>query len=281
MQVLRSCAEHQALWFMCSRTGKVWHYPVHPPSIGQTLGPRQRHTLVQVAQYFVSGTSRTRAQAFCCPPCPPLFSALPLNCCCGPRHMAGWGVEGKMESSRNQACLRSPNSQTTSGWNMTHTHSVEREEIFLHNNPQLPKYWSLSFPPPKMHNSWDLLFPASAAIFLGNKHRARRRPLSLASPKAFQRGEVGPGCTLNPLSDFGPVLCSLKWRENWPILWSPIDSIEKYEFTNSLGRPLQASLLQNWAMHPDSPPLSQPQQNSSIGSHVSTGWNLQETVRRD
>lgn len=74
---------------------------------------------------------------------------------------AGWGGA---ESSRNWGCLWSPNSQTTSGWNTTHAHSVQREKIFLLR----PKHWSLSFPPPKMHNSWDLHFLASAGIFSGN-----------------------------------------------------------------------------------------------------------------
>ena len=32
---------------------------------------------------------------------------------------------------------------------MTQAHSVEREEIFLLNIPQLPEHWSLSFPPPQ------------------------------------------------------------------------------------------------------------------------------------
>lgn len=38
------------------------------------MGPRKRHTLIQVAQYFVSGTSTTQAQAFCCPAVPTILT---------------------------------------------------------------------------------------------------------------------------------------------------------------------------------------------------------------
>ena len=68
---------------------------------------------------------------------------------------------------------------------MTHAHSVEREEIFLLNIPQLPEHWPLS-----THSSWGQVFllrPAfSQEITMGwGGGGGRCCPFFLASSESF------------------------------------------------------------------------------------------------
>lgn len=68
--------------------------------------------------------------------------------------------------------------------------------------------------PPKMHSSWDLVFPASASIFSGNNRGARGVPtlpgflrkLSRAWAQMVKGGRLGlAGPPANSLSDPGQV----------------------------------------------------------------------------
>lgn len=68
---------------------------------------------------------------------------------------------------------------------MTHTHSAEREEIFLLNISQLPKHGLLLSLLRNVYNSWDLLFWASVCIFSGNNQGGEEGSLFLASPEGF------------------------------------------------------------------------------------------------
>lgn len=129
---------------------------------------------------------------------------------------------------------------------MIHSPSVEREEIFLLNIPCCLNTGLFLSLPSKMNNFWDTLFPASASIFSTDDHAAGTCLLFLTPRKLSRawaqmvkgRGDLvltGPPthhvALIKAVPSGSPD--SLKQRGERPTLWSPVDSIEKYEFTNS------------------------------------------------